>query len=159
MTAAKLPPNSETAYILSRFFLVRHIYAAVDEKLKDIFSIHRLLTKVENGDCPVFCGYNDNGDIAGVCYGEMEGEYFCVHVMFDRNIDAVSYSRLFEKLIKEHYVSNDIPFKGIIGCPAVSNRAALLFCKKMGYKEIGFSDKVLIKDNEEIPCRLFRKEF
>lgn len=159
MIAKKLSPDRETAFIFSRFFLVHHIYHAVDDNLKDVFGLHVLLSAVENNTCWFFGVYDVNGNIRGVCYGAMEGEYFCCHVMFDRKVDAVKGALLCEEELQKYCAQNNIPLKGVVGYPAVNNRAALRFCLRMGYEDKGLSDRVLMQNGEGIPCRKFRKDF
>jgi hypothetical protein len=161
MYSEKMTPNDTTSFLVSRFMYVNHIYKALDARLKDVFWAHRLFNDIENNITWVFGVFDKTTDkLLGVCLGNMEGEYFNCHVIFERKTDAIQGASLCEKKLQEYCTENHIELKGVVGYPPINNRAALFFGQKMGYKKIGIAKKDFIDQTKQrTPCFLYRKDF
>jgi hypothetical protein len=159
MYAQKMQSNCETAYLVSRFFYLPHIYDILCDALKDCYGVHRLLQRIEDGSVWVFGAFSkENNLLAGVCYGEMVDGYFVTHLLFCRKTNAFKAVGLCFEELKKYCRENNITLYGAKGFVPVSFKAPVDFAFRFGAQDYGIvQDAGFIKDGKNIPCHEFIK--
>lgn len=159
ITAVRLPGKSDrTLQILSELFTQKHIFSALDGRIKNLVGIHRLFQNIENGFVRVYAAL-ENDQLIGVCFGHPQNDYFCTHLAFLRNVNTLAACRACADVMLKEYESEGVNIKGIVGHIPVSNRAALRFARIFGCEDLGVNENVtFIHNNNKIPCHILRLE-
>lgn len=145
-----LSPGYDAVAIMGYMLLEKHVFKNLCGSHKSLLGLYKILRKVEKGLVRVIGAFDDNKCI-GVCYGffDEKGNWIN-HSAFCRGVDAVAITKEIEAII----VLNVPELKAFVGNIPETNRAALLYAKKLGYRNNGYSDEYnYIDDNDnEVKC-------
>ena len=160
MYAEILASNSDTTYMVSRLFYEKHIYFALDDEGRDVWTVHRILREIEEGQrlCVGVFNKHDNS-FAGCAHGMIYPYTMEAHLLFKRKVNGVEALKLCMDKCSEYYRHKKIPLLRFTGMVADNNRAAKLLLKKSGFIDKGIVDgEDFVSKNNIIPCRYFRKD-
>ena len=160
MYIKKLEASPDTSYMVSRLLYEPHIYLGQDDRMHDIWWVHRFFMEIETGIRHVWGVFAKHDDsFLGCAHGTFEGDGFVAHTMFKRHVDAVKACLLMEDDLKRYCRENDIDIKAVIGYPPENLRVAVVMNKRFGCKDMGRAEGVEYwKRGVNIPCRYMRKE-
>ena len=160
MYARVLPPDSMTTYMVSRLFYEKHIYLAMDDAMKDVWTVHTILKEIEQRERLCVGVFQKNDDrFLGCTHGLITAGYMNAHLLFYRHIDALSAVKLCMDECRKYYREHDLPLQYFQGKVSDENRCVKLLLRKLGWKDEGVRENdFFISRSRKIPCRIYRKE-
>ena len=161
MFAELLLPDKNTTFLVSRLLYEKHIYNALDNKMRDVWGAHDVFCEIESGKRIVLGVFSkDDKKFLGCVHGLMETPVFYGHFLFRRKVDVVKAVLLCEELCQKVYVNSGLmTLKSFAGIIPENNRAVQITAKKLGYRDNGILDgEYFYSFDKKIPCRLYVKE-
>lgn len=159
MEVKMLPAEYNTTYMVSRLLYEPHIYKGQDDRMKDIWWVHRFFTEIEHGDRYVFGVFSEDNEFLGCVHGTLEDGNFIAHTMFRRKVDAVKASLRMVEIFKEYCADRNLPFHAVVGYPPEDSRIAILNNKRFGCKDMGIAEGIeFYRNGLKVPCRYMRKD-
>lgn len=160
MYVKMLPADLDTSYLVSRLLYEPHIYAGQDDRMKDVWYVHRFFEEIETGERYVFGVFSlESERFLGCVHGTLEDGSFIAHTMFRRHVDAVKASLMMVDIFKEYCKENNLSFHSVVGYPPEDFRIAIINNKRFGCKDMGIAEGIeYYRNGVKIPCRYMRKE-
>jgi hypothetical protein len=160
MYAELLLPDKNTTFLVSRLLYEKHIYNALDNKMRDVWGAHDVFCEIESGKRIVLGVFSkDDKKFLGCVHGLLNAPVFYGHFLFRRKVDVVKAVLLCETLCKKVYADRDMTLNAFAGVIPESNRAVQITVKKLGYRDSGILDgEYFYSFDQKIPCRLYVKE-
>lgn len=129
MIAHKLQNTRTTAEIISRFFLLDHVFQSSDPQLQSFMGIYDLIEDVRAGRWHGWAILKENQQVAGIGVGELVDYKFFVHLAFARKTNFRQVARALLQAIID-----DLKPSEIVGLIPKENRASQLVARSTGFK-------------------------
>lgn len=150
-TVKILEPEFNTVRVMSSMLLEDHVFKTLCGTWKSAIGLYVILNKIHTGLIRVVAAFDNDGKVIGVCYGFFdENRRWINHSAFLRGVNAVDITRDIEAII----LINVPELHSFVGNIPETNRAALLYAKKLGYHNNGISQDYhyMDDDNNKVNC-------
>ena len=138
--------------IISQFLLMPHVLSRLNQNIRSLPKMYKLLKAVEIGNIGCFIAQDEVGTIIGISWGYMvNATDWENHFAFARKTDALAGCRAMIEQLKLCYGA-----RRIIGNIPECHKAAKLLTRRLGFADFGLTENIHITDDDrEYPCRKF----
>ncbi len=151
---AVLGHDRESIRCLTDFLLMDHVLPRLDGGRGSFMGLLDLVDRLRAGHLRAFAAL-EGGRVAGVAYGQADGDAFVVHVAFERHARAPEAAAELEAVI-----ARVTGCRRIVGYIPETNRPARLFARRCGARDCGIDPGAVFADRQRgrVPCIKYEKE-
>lgn len=159
ITARVMDFSEETSYLVSRLFYEPHIYQALDNEMRDVYTVHRILKEIEEVDRVCIGFFTPEDHFCGCIHFSFTSGIVEPHIMLCRGVNGVDAVLKGIMEAKRFYRKNHILMREVRCNISENNRAIRMLLKRCGFEYIGKDEKFRFYDrNNSYACLIYGKE-